>query len=187
MCRNTILGSSAGIAKGDARERWEVFRPLIHKIVVRPDGIDLLVDAQRLRHELLGVGDAHPDIASTFALPISVTLNRTGHDLRLVVNNGPAAGESGRQDMAIMKLIARGQHWYKQLTTGEQSSLRAIADTEGLSERHISRIISGSLLAPDIIEKIVQGRHPIQFIVRSLKLRPPMLWDEQRRLFDMPH
>jgi hypothetical protein len=103
-----------------------------------------------------------------------------------VVNNGPAAGEAGRQDIALLKLIARGLQWYKQLTTGERSSLRSISDAEGLSERHVSRIISGSLLAPDIIEKIVQGRHPIRFTVRSLKLRPPVLWDEQRRVFDMP-
>jgi hypothetical protein len=163
-----------------------VLRPLIHKVVVRPDRIDLVVDAHRLRHELFGVGDAHSDIASTFALPIPVALHRTGHDLRLVVNNGPAAGEAGRQDIALLKLIARGQHWYKQLTTGERSSLQSIADAEGLSERHVSRIISGSLLAPDIIEKIVQGRHPIRFTIRSLKLRPPVLWDEQRRVFDMP-
>jgi hypothetical protein len=81
-------------------------------------------------------------------------------------------------------------HWsgrYMQLTSGKKGSLRAIAEEEGLSERYVSRVISGSLLAPDVVEKIVQGRHPVRFTVKSLKLRPPVLWDEHRRKFGVPN
>lgn len=85
-----------------------------------------------------------------------------------------------------MKLIGRGIHWYRQLTSGAMGSLRAIAMAEGLSERYVSRVISGSLLAPDVVEKIVQGRHPVRFTVKSLELRPPVLWHEQRRKFGVP-
>ncbi|HEU4662418.1 MAG TPA: hypothetical protein VFS55_00145, partial [Dokdonella sp.] len=188
--RQELLQAAARFAEVNPSEHWIRYRPLIRRIVVREDAIDLAVDAQHLRHVLLGhtsiespsPGDAAPSIAIT----IPVALYRTGHDLRLVVNNGPAAGEAGRQDAALMKLIARGRHWYKQLTSGEMTSLRAIAAAEGLSDRYVSRVISGSLLAPDIVEKITQGRQPVRMTVKSLKLRPPVLWDEQRRQFGMP-
>jgi hypothetical protein len=188
--RSDLLKAADQLANVGSSDRWIRYRPLIQRIVVQSNAIALTLDASRLRHALLGhrgfEGSPHPDFAPTVTLSIPVALYRTGHDLRLVVSNGPAAGESGRQDAPLMKLIARGRHWYKQLTSGEMTSLRAIARAEGLSERYVSRVISGSLLAPDIIEKIVQGRHPIRFTVKSLKLRPPVLWDEQRRKFGMP-
>jgi hypothetical protein len=84
-----------------------------------------------------------------------------------------------------MEWLARGRKWYQQLTSGEMTSLRAISAAEGIDERFVSRVIAGSLLAPDIVERVVLGRQPITFSVKSLKLRPPTNWDEQRRQFGM--
>ncbi len=188
--RGELLKAAASLAQVSSTDCWIRYRTFIQRVVVRADAIDLALDASRLRHALLGHrgfnGSLSDSTAATITLSTPVGLYRTGHDLRLVVNNGPSAGEAGRQDAPLMKLIARGRYWYKQLTSGEMTSLHAIASAEGLSERYISRVISGSLLAPDIIEKIAQGRHPVRMTVKSLKLRPPILWEEQRRQFGMP-
>jgi hypothetical protein len=101
------------------------------------------------------------------------------------MNNGPNGDEAGVVDKALLKLIARGRGWYEQLTTGQRSSLREIAQTEKIDERYVARILCGSLLAPDIIEKVTQGRQPVAFTVKSLKRFPPLDWDEQRRLYGM--
>jgi hypothetical protein len=50
----------------------------------------------------------------------------------------------------------------------------------------VSRILYGSLLAPDVIEKVLRGQQPVAFTVKSLKRLPPLDWDEQRRLYGMP-
>ena len=123
---------------------------------------------------------------SPITLTIPVRLYRTGHDLRLVVNNGPEANEAGTRDNALIKLIARGRRWYEQLTSGEMSSIREIAKAEDLDERYVARILYSALLAPDIIGTVVQGRQPAQFTLKSLKRSPPLDWDEQRRQFGMP-
>ena len=86
----------------------------------------------------------------------------------------------------MLKLIARGRRWYEQLTTGERSSLREIAQSGKLDERYVARILCRSLLAPDIIEKVTQGHQPAGFTVKSLTRFPPLDWDEQRRLYGMP-
>lgn len=101
------------------------------------------------------------------------------------MNNGPTGNEAGVVDKALVKLIARGRRWHEQLTTGQRSSLREIAQAEKLDERYVSRILYGSLLAPDIIEKVLQGQQPVAFTVKSLKRLPPLDWDEQRRLYGM--
>jgi hypothetical protein len=161
----------------------------MHRIDVRPERVELRLDRVELRKLLLGADLPLPEGAEEHAaiitLEIPVRLYHTGHNLRLIVNNGPTTDESGRQDPALMKWLARGRKWYQQLTSGEMPSLRAIAAAEGIAERFVSRVIVGSLLAPDIVERVVQGRQPITFSVKSLKLRPPTDWDEQRRQFGM--
>jgi len=66
--------------------------------------------------------------------------------------------EQRQPDAALLRLIARGQRWYRLLISGKRRSLRSIAEAEGVTERYVSRIIAESLLAPDIIEMAVQVR-----------------------------
>jgi hypothetical protein len=103
-----------------------------------------------------------------------------------VVNNRPVTDEAGVPDKALTRLFARGRRWYEQLTSGERSSLRDIAEAEKVDARYVSRVLYGALLAPDIIKKTLQGCQPVRFTVKSLKRMPPLDWDEQRRLYGMP-
>jgi hypothetical protein len=183
--RLCVIDQARALAQIPEDEYWTTVRPLIEQIVVKSDRIDLVVNACRLRGVLLPESRA-ADIPSTLTRTIPVVLHRTGHDLRLVVNNGPSAGEAGRLDPALLKYIARGQEWFRQLTTGERTSVRAIAQAEDLCERHVSRVLTSSLLAPEIIERIVEGRQPIGLTVRSLRERPPMLWEAQRQRWLVP-
>lgn len=183
--REPLLATSQRIAAGCGSDQdgWNLYRSVLARIMVRSDAIELTLDRQAVRQAL---GIPPDERATTFTLRIQVRLYRTGHDLRLVVNNGPTGNEAGVVDKALVKLIARGRRWYEQLTTGQRSSLREIAQAEKLDERYVSRILYGSLLAPDIIEKVLQGRQPVAFTVKSLKRLPPLDWDEQRRLYGMP-
>ena len=56
-----------------------------------------------------------------------------------------------------MRYVARGRQWYKLLTGGEQS-LTAIARAERVTVTYVARVIRGSLLAPDIVQRILEGR-----------------------------
>ena len=167
-----IQQTAHAVCAAEPEARWIQFRSAIHRIRVRLESIDLELSRKGLfklllgqDSELLGEEVEQPAIAN---LVLPVRLYRTGHDLRLVINNGPNGDEAGKQDPALMKWLARGRRWYQQLTSGEMPSLRAIASAEGITERFVSRVIAGSLLAPDIIEKVIQGRQPITFTVKSL-------------------
>jgi len=180
-----LSGARQLIAGYDSEQAdWNLYRTLLICVTVRSDAIELRLDRHAIRRAL--GAPPRDDEQGMFMLHIRTRLYRTGHDLRLVVNNGRSGNEAGVVDKAVVKLIARGRRWYEQLTMGQRSSLREIAQAEKLDERYVARILYGSLLAPDIIEKVLQGRQPVTFTVKSLKRAPPLDWDEQRRLYGMP-
>jgi hypothetical protein len=94
--------------------------------------------------------------------------------------------QSGKRDIKLLRLIARGRRWYEQITSGETPSLSSIARAEGLSNAYAARIFAGALLAPDIVETILAGQQPITFTAYSLRIPPPLDWAEQRRKFGFP-
>jgi len=116
-------------------------------------------------------------------LRIEATLQRSGSEIRLVVAPGVADERPTRRDESLIKAVARGYAWYERLVSGEVDSLRAIAKELRLSERYVSRIFRCALLAPDIVEAILEGRQPAHLTVEKLRLGAPLLWTEQRKSF----
>ncbi|MEP7043501.1 MAG: hypothetical protein ABI843_10595 [Dokdonella sp.] len=65
------------------------------------------------------------------------------------------------------------------------ASIQAIAKAENVTERYVARVLRGSLLAPDLMQRILDGRQPVGLTVRQLLDPPPMSWTEQRRHFGL--
>jgi hypothetical protein len=67
---------------------------------------------------------------------------------------------------------------------GEITTVRDIANQEGLDEGDVSRFLPLVFLAPDIVEAILAGVQPVELIPEKLKrLRNlPKSWEEQRQL-----
>lgn len=75
------------------------YRSIIHQIVVRLAAIDVKLDRTALRQLLRAKpDDAEDDQPRLVELSIPVRLYRTGHELRLVINNGGRADEAGTLD-----------------------------------------------------------------------------------------
>ncbi len=53
---------------------------------------------------------------------------------------------------------ARAWRWQKLLDEGAHLSVSEIAEAEGINKSYVSRILRLALLAPDLIEAIVEGR-----------------------------
>ena len=83
-------------------------------------------------------------------------------------------------DNAMIKAIARAFRWQKLLENGTYTCLDDIARTEKIGASFVSRYYRLVLLAPDIVEAILDGRQPAQMTVRGLLDAFPVLWTEQR-------
>jgi len=66
--------------------------------------------------------------------------------------------------------------------------MRTIAGAVGKSERYVSKLIRAALLAPDLVEALLEGRAPSELTLAQLTKDFPWDWNEQRRLFGFaPH
>ena len=67
------------------------------------------------------------------------------------------------------------------LDEGRYGSVTELAAGEKLDRGYLGRILMLTLLAPDIVEAIMDGRQPAEFGVHVLRDGFPVEWGEQRR------
>jgi site-specific DNA recombinase len=163
---------------------WEIYRPLLKQVELRPAEIAIHLEPLRLR-QALGLDEIESDDNATNPVVLihRIRLRRTAHELRLVVNSGGPQDEAARPNASLIRFLAKGRRWYRQLTSGEMPSIKAIATFENVTERYVARVLRGSLLAPDLIERILSGRQPVTLTVRQLLDPPPIDWLEQPKHF----
>jgi hypothetical protein len=69
------------------------------------------------------------------------------------------------------------------LESGQVRSLNELAETEKINPSYLSRIFRLTLLAPDIVESILDGRQPRTLQLADLMDDMPVEWDRQREMF----
>lgn len=83
-------------------------------------------------------------------------------------------------DNAMVKAIARAFRWQELLENGTYGCLDEIAKAEKICPAFISRIIRLALLAPDIVEMILEGKQPADLTLKKLMNQVPVDWGRQR-------
>jgi hypothetical protein len=83
-------------------------------------------------------------------------------------------------DGALVKALARAYRWQRVLESGEYATLAELADAERISRSYVSRVLRLTLLAPEIVERILEGR-PTAGLPQLLQPFP-VEWKRQREL-----
>jgi hypothetical protein len=83
----------------------------------------------------------------------------------------------------MVKAIARAFRWRDMLESGEYATIREIATAEKINETYVGRVLRLTLLAPDIVEAILNGRQPKGLQLDGLMRRFPVGWTAQRSEF----
>ena len=74
--------------------------------------------------------------------------------------SGPAlAPQRARVDGTLVKAIARAHRWQGMLEGGEYGSIEELARAERINPSYLARVLRLTLLAPEIVESILDGRH----------------------------
>ena len=95
-------------------------------------------------------------------------------------------GQSGtpttrtRSDPAMLKALARAFRWKRLLEAGRYSSISEIAAAEKIDRGYVGSILRLTLLAPDIVEAIMDGRQPSGLGLPALLEPFPVEWGQQR-------
>jgi hypothetical protein len=83
-------------------------------------------------------------------------------------------------DPALLKALARAFRWKRMLDDGRYASVSDIARAEKLDRTYVGDMLRLTLLAPDIVEAIVEGRQPAGMTLPGLMKAFPVEWERQR-------
>ena len=92
------------------------------------------------------------------------------------------AAQARKPDNTLVKALARAFRWKGMLESGEFASISELAEREGIAFTYMARVLRLSLLAPDIVEAILDGRQgPEVTLARLLEPFPPE-WTKQVKI-----
>lgn len=120
---------------------------------------------------------------------VPLTIRRRGGRKMIISPDGvatdarfrtPADIAVTRGDPALVKAVARAFRWKRMLEDGRYGALAELSAAEKINESYVSRILRLTLLAPDIVEAILNGRQPIGTTLPLLMIPFPLEWAAQR-------
>ena len=158
-----------------------LLRRWVRKVTVSRMDVTIELEASKL-FEALQIefcSTASKDLP-TIEWTVNTELKRSGGETKLIISKAGDRAHDLRP--ALIKAVARGYAWNRELLRGESPSIRVVARKHGVDERQIRRHLPLALLAPDIIEAIVEGRAPAELTVHQLYRRLPLDWENQRKL-----
>ncbi len=89
-----------------------------------------------------------------------------------------------RTDSTLVKALARAFRWKRMLESGEFTTINELAEHEGIAPSYMTRVMRLTLLAPDIVEAILDGRQGPEVTLGRLLKGFPGEWEEQGVAFE---
>ena len=73
---------------------------------------------------------------------------------------GMAPRGASAADTTLVKALARAFRWRRMMEAGRYGTIEELAAAEKINSSYVSRVLRLTLLAPDIVEAILDGRQP---------------------------
>lgn len=88
--------------------------------------------------------------------------------------------KTAAQDTALMRALGLAHHWQRLLDDERAASVADIAKAEGMDATQVRRVMRLTLLAPEVIERLVGA--PDIVLERVMRRPWPLSWSEQRQM-----
>jgi len=109
----------------------------------------------------------------TVGVPFAVP-RRGGRKVMIMPED--AAAVPTRGDPAMLKALARALRWRRLMETGRFATLNELAVAAKINSSYVSRLLRLTLLAPEIVEAILDGRKPEGMTLPALTEPIPVEW-----------
>jgi hypothetical protein len=119
----------------------------------------------------------------TITVHVPMIFRKRGGRKRVVTPDGAEWAPRPRVDNAMVKALARAFRWRKMLDEGEHATLEDLARAKGVAPSYVSRVLRLTLLAPHIVEAILDGRQPAESGLDDLLAGFPLNWAGQNSQF----
>jgi hypothetical protein len=125
---------------------------------------------------------------TSVTVSVPLTIRRRGGRKQIIGPDGAVArqGDGGagvvpvNGDPALIKALARGFRWRRMLEEGRYASISEMAKAEGVERGYVGSLLRLTLLAPPMVEAILNGRQPEGVTLPGLLDGMPVAWGEHR-------
>ncbi len=90
------------------------------------------------------------------------------------------ATQPRRTDNTLVKALARAFRWKRMLESGEYTTIAELAEREGIAPSYMTRVLRLTLLAPDIVEAILDGTQGPEVTLAQVLVPSPAEWARQQ-------
>lgn len=162
------------IAELDGRHAAALLRALVAAVRIAPGRMEIRVAAEALAGRLQ-VAPARLD-PDHLVLAAPFRIRRRGVETRVLLGDRPAEA-----DRVLIRNLMKARDWFAALTCGE--SYTEIAAREGVATQRIQQLLPLAFLAPEIVQRIAEGRQPVGLTTEWLITNDlPVRWHDQRVL-----
>ena len=123
--------------------------------------------------------------ANMLTVRIPLTVRRHGGARKVFVPAGllPMPAQA---DVTLVKAIARAFRWRRMLESGRYATIDELAAAEKINDSYVSRVLRLTLLTPDIVEAILNGRQPEGMTLPGLMKGVEVEWERQAGVCQRP-
>lgn len=89
-------------------------------------------------------------------------------------------------DLPLIRTLGKAFYWQSLLDSGEVANTSDLARQLKLEPGWVAEVLRMTLLAPDIVQAILDGRQPRNLNLQTMRGRGndmPVTWEDQRRVF----
>ena len=131
-------------------------------------------------------------IPETVTLRVPFRIVKRGGRKEMQMPEG--AAHPRRTDSVLVKALARAFRWKRMLESGEFATIAELAEREGIAPSYMTRVLRLTLLAPDIVEAILDGKQGPEVTLARVLEPNSLKWNEQlsdiaveKRASALPH
>jgi hypothetical protein len=123
-------------------------------------------------------------VAKTLTIRVPITVRQRGGRKVVVLPESAPGGDASRPRVnnTLVKALARAFRWRRMLETGRYGTITDLAAAEKINESYVSRVLRLTLLAPDIVEAILDGRQTENVTLPMLMQPFCVEWQVQKAL-----
>jgi len=121
-------------------------------------------------------------IPETVTLHVPFRIVKRGGRKEMQLPDG--ATQPRKTDNTLVKALARAFRWKRMLESGEFATIAELAEREGIAPSYMTRVLRLTLLAPDIVEAILDGTQGPEVTLAQVLEPFPVEWQRQEMSFN---
>jgi DNA invertase Pin-like site-specific DNA recombinase len=167
-------------AKLDSNEITKFVKPILKRVVMLPDSVELELSCNQLKAHAFGEKPPSDSEPGDQQIRLVANIGVRAHRGETRIISDFSEPDDDRQSLSLMKAICRAREWYERIVRGEFNSFEALATQNRVSTSYVRRIFRCASLAPEIVESLASNR-PTLITLETFRRQPPLDWTEQRR------